>query len=48
MIFHPLGQTQICSIARIQVQYLVWRLADRDIDFEFIKSKPKKTKAVNG
>lgn len=48
MIFHPLGHTQICSISRIQVQYLVWRLADRDIDFEFMKSKLKKAKAANG
>jgi ATP-dependent Clp protease ATP-binding subunit ClpB len=34
VVFHPLGQTQIRSIARIQVQHLVQRLADRDIGLE--------------
>jgi ATP-dependent Clp protease ATP-binding subunit ClpB len=31
VVFHPLGQSQIRSIARIQIQHLVQRLADRDI-----------------
>jgi len=34
VVFHPLGQTQIRAIARIQVQQLVQRLADRDISLE--------------
>jgi ATP-dependent Clp protease ATP-binding subunit ClpB len=31
VVFHPLGQNQIRSIARIQIQHLVQRLAERDI-----------------
>ena len=34
VVFHPLGQTQIRSIARIQIQHLVQRLAERDITLE--------------
>ncbi|HEV2333608.1 MAG TPA: ATP-dependent chaperone ClpB [Gammaproteobacteria bacterium] len=34
VVFHPLGQSQIRSIARIQVEHLVRRLADRDIGLE--------------
>src|SRR5579859_6517283 len=34
VVFHPLGESQIRSIARIQVQHLVQRLADRDIRLE--------------
>ncbi|HEY4127795.1 MAG TPA: ATP-dependent chaperone ClpB [Gammaproteobacteria bacterium] len=31
VVFHPLGHSQIRSIAHIQIQHLVQRLADRDI-----------------
>jgi ATP-dependent Clp protease ATP-binding subunit ClpB len=31
VVFHPLGQSQIRAIARIQIQHLVQRLAERDI-----------------
>jgi len=34
VVFHPLGQSQIRSIARIQVEYLQKRLAERDIGLE--------------
>ena len=34
VVFHPLGQTEIRAIARIQVQYLHQRLADRDLGLE--------------
>ncbi|HEY3646173.1 MAG TPA: ATP-dependent chaperone ClpB [Gammaproteobacteria bacterium] len=34
VVFHPLGQGQIRAIARIQMQHLVQRLADRDIVLE--------------
>ncbi|HET7176475.1 MAG TPA: ATP-dependent chaperone ClpB [Gammaproteobacteria bacterium] len=34
VVFHPLGQSQIRSIARIQIEHLVRRLADRDIGLE--------------
>ncbi len=34
VVFHPLGQAQIRAIARIQVQHLVQRLAERDINLE--------------
>jgi len=30
VVFHPLGETQIRAIARIQVQYLQKRLAERE------------------
>ncbi len=35
VVFHPLGQAQIRGIARIQLQYLSKRLADRDLAIEF-------------
>jgi ATP-dependent Clp protease ATP-binding subunit ClpB len=31
VVFHPLGQSQIRSIARIQIEHLIQRLAERDI-----------------
>jgi len=34
VVFHPLGKDQIRAIARIQVEHLLKRLADRDIGFE--------------
>ena len=34
VVFHPLGKDQIRAIARIQVEQLQKRLADRDIGFE--------------
>ena len=34
VVFHPLGQSQIRSIARIQVEYLQKRLTERDIGLE--------------
>ena len=34
VVFHPLGQSQIRAITRIQIEYLQKRLADRDIGFE--------------
>ena len=34
VVFHPLGQTEIRAIAKIQVAYLHERLADRDIGLE--------------
>ncbi len=34
VVFHPLGQAQIRSIARIQTAYLAKRLAERQIRFE--------------
>ena len=34
VVFHPLGQSQIRAIARIQIEYLRKRLADRDMGLE--------------
>ena len=34
VVFHPLGKDQIRAIARIQVEQLQKRLADRDMDLE--------------
>jgi ATP-dependent Clp protease ATP-binding subunit ClpB len=34
VVFHPLGKDQIRAIARIQIEQLRKRLADRDIGFE--------------
>ncbi len=34
VVFHPLGQSQIRSIARIQIEHLYKRLADKDIGLE--------------
>ncbi|HEX7966366.1 MAG TPA: ATP-dependent chaperone ClpB [Gammaproteobacteria bacterium] len=34
VVFHPLGQAQIRSIARIQIAHLLKRLADRDMGLE--------------
>ena len=34
VVFHPLGKDQIRAIARIQIEYLRKRLADRDIGLE--------------
>ncbi len=34
VVFHPLGKDQIRAIARIQVEHLLKRLADRDIGLE--------------
>ena len=34
VVFHPLGREQIRAIARIQIEYLRKRLADRDIGLE--------------
>ena len=34
VVFHPLGRDQIRAIARIQIEYLQQRLADRDIGLE--------------
>ncbi|MHB8425899.1 MAG: ATP-dependent chaperone ClpB [Gammaproteobacteria bacterium] len=34
VVFHPLGREQIRAIARIQIEYLRKRLADRDIGME--------------
>jgi ATP-dependent Clp protease ATP-binding subunit ClpB len=35
VVFHPLGESQIRAIARIQVEYLRKRLLDRDLQLEF-------------
>ncbi len=34
VVFHPLGQSQIKAITKIQMQYLTKRLADRDLAFK--------------
>ena len=38
VVFHPLGQEQIRSIANIQFEYLRTRLADRQIDIELTET----------
>ena len=38
VVFHPLGQEQIRSIANIQFEYLRRRLADRQIDIELTEA----------
>jgi len=35
VVFHPLGESQIRAIARIQIEYLRKRLLDRDLQLEF-------------
>ena len=42
VVFHPLNQEQILSIARIQSQYLNRRLADRDMGLELTEGALKK------
>jgi ATP-dependent Clp protease ATP-binding subunit ClpB len=35
VVFHPLGQDEIKQIAKIQLEYLNSRLAERDLSIEF-------------